>query len=346
MNILARHSFATLLCLVFTQSVCGDEVVMNNGDRLTGSVKTTKDGKLVLATTYAGDVNIALADIQRISTDKPVKLVLDDETRISGLLSATDGTAMKIEGDVDPELRSLTMSRIVAVNPPDVPKLKISGELNAGLERDRGNTDEDDYYIDGEILFGWIDSRLRIRGDGNLEYTNNDKTTEDAELGIKYDYFFDNDDYIFNEKWYLWNGVLFEHDKFADLNLRTSIGLGPGYQVFDTERTQLSLEAGPAYVWENFDDDENNDYAAARWALDFKHQLFKAWKLVAFHNHNLSWSIEETSDYVFNSKTGLSIPLFDNLQAKLQFNFDRDNAPADNSKKNDFETLVTGGYTW
>lgn len=334
------------LCLAVSQGAVADEVVMNNGDRLTGTVKTTKEGKLVLATSYAGDIEIALEDVKHISTDEPVKLVLDDQTKVSGTLSATDGTEMRIEGDVDPELKTVSVERIAAINPPVEPHLKISGQLNGGFERDRGNTDEDTYHVDGEAIFRWIDSRFSIKGDGDLEKNNNKKTKQKGNLGFKYDYFFDNEDFLFHEQWYLWSGVLFEHDKFADLDLRTTVGLGPGYQVIDTERTELSLEAGPSYVWERFDESEDQDYASARWALDFRHQLFEQWQLKAFHNHTLIWSVEDTNDYVFKSETGLRIPIFDRIQATLQFNFDRDNAPSDNAKKNDYETLITGGYTW
>lgn len=138
----------------------------------------------------------------------------------------------------------------------------------------------------------------------------------------------------------------FEHDKFADLNLRTTTGLGPGYQILETERTRLSVEGGASYIWENFDSSTNNDYVAARWALNFKHQLFKSWKLQAFHNHHLRWSVEDTDDYVFNSEIGLRIPIIDRMQTTVQFNLDRNNSPAPDAKKNDYDTLITGGYTW
>jgi len=140
--------------------------------------------------------------------------------------------------------------------------------------------------------------------------------------------------------------VGFEHDKFADLTLRTTTGLGPGYQLLDTERTHLSVEGGASYIWENFDSSEDNDYAAARWALNFKYQLFKPWKLQAFHNQHLRWSVEDTDSYVLNSEIGLRVPIVDRMQATVQFNLDRNNSPAPDAKKNDYETLITGGYTW
>ena len=37
-------------CFLFALNVSGDEVIIDNGDRLTGVVKTTKEGKLILET--------------------------------------------------------------------------------------------------------------------------------------------------------------------------------------------------------------------------------------------------------------------------------------------------------
>jgi hypothetical protein len=34
------------------------------------------------------------------------------------------------------------------------------------------------------------------------------------------------------------------------------------------------------------------------------------------------------------------------MQASVQFNIDRNNSPAPDTKKNDYETLITGGYSW
>jgi putative salt-induced outer membrane protein YdiY len=341
-HIRVQRLLAALACLCLVQQVPADEVILRNGDRLSGTVKTSRDGKLVLETAYAGTIEILLGEISRVRTDKPVKLVLDDETTLTGVLSpAVDDGGVVIAGE-----RTVSLTRIAAVNPPQAPRVKVSGQFNGGFSRDRGNTDEDSYHIDFENITRWVDSRLTMKGDGDLEKTNNDKTKQQADLSIKHDYFFGDDDFIFDKRWYLWSGADLEHDKFADLTLRTTAGLGPGYQIIDTERTSLSVEGGPVYVWENFNGSENQQYAAGRWHLDFRHQLFADWKLIAFHNHELRWSVEDSDDYIFNSKTGVRVPISEHVQASLQFNFDRDNAPAAGAKKNDYETIITGGYTW
>lgn len=72
----------------------------------------------------------------------------------------------------------------------------------------------------------------------------------------------------------------------------------------------------------------------------------EAWKLQVFHRHSLNWSVEDASAYLFNSATGLRVPIFGNLQATAQVNFDRNSNPAAGAKKNDYDYLLTGGYNW
>jgi putative salt-induced outer membrane protein YdiY len=277
--------------------------------------------------------------VSQIATQGTVLIMLDDNTELTGILSAAENAELRVATGSDDAGQAVSMTRVAAINPPEVPKLKISGHANAGIDLDRGNTDQDSYHADVESIFRWVSDRVTVTGSGDLEKSNGDKTKQQATLIGKYDHFFDG-------QWYVYGGAGFEHDKFADLDLRSGVSLGAGYQIFENDRTNLSIEAGPSYVWEDFDEGEDQDYAAARWALRADHFLWSAWKLQAFHNHSLNWSLEDSSDYLFRSQTGLRIPIMDRLQATAQFNFDRDNSPADTAKKNDYEYLLTGGYTW
>jgi putative salt-induced outer membrane protein YdiY len=339
MDLSQRRLLLPLICLLIPVTVLSDEVFMKNGDHLTGTVKATKDRKLILKTSYSGEIGIALADIQRVVTDKPVSVTLDDESKLTGILSSPDGAEMRIAADVDQEAQTVSMANITAIAIPEIPGVKIKGSSNVGLDMNRGNTDQDTYHLDAESIFRWPDDRVTLDGSGDLEKSNGEKTKQQATLGGKYDHFM-------NKQWYLYSGLGFEHDKFADLTLRTTLSAGSGYQIYETDRTNLSIEAGPAYIWEDYDKSEDQDYAAAHWGLRFDHYLVEAWKLQVFHKHTLDWNVEEASAYLFKSATGLRIPIFDSLQATVQVNYDRNNNPAAGAKKDDYEYLLTGGYTW
>lgn len=328
--------FTGLLIPMYASS---DEVVMKNGDRLSGKIILKSGDKLVLQTSYAGEIEIRWMDVDQLTTDRPVRIILDDKTKLKGILSGVDDTGLSIAVDTNSGPEPVPMERIVAINPPEISDFRSAGQVNLGIERDRGNSDEDNYHLDAELRLRWPDDRLTLSFDGDIEESNSTKTKQKADIAGDYDHFL-------TEKWYFTTGAFFEHDKFADLNLRTTIGAGPGYQFLETDRTNLSVEAGPGYVWENFDDSKDNDYPVALWKLRFDHFVFESFKLQAFHNHSFRQSLRTSSDYLFRSKTGLRIPVFDQLQVTLQYNYDRDNAPGDDAKKNDHEYLFTAGYKW
>ena len=65
MDLSLRRLLLAISCLLIPVSGLSDEVFLKNGDHLTGTVKTTKDGKLILETGYSGKIGINIADIQR-----------------------------------------------------------------------------------------------------------------------------------------------------------------------------------------------------------------------------------------------------------------------------------------
>ena len=128
--------------------------------------------------------------------------------------------------------------------------------------------------------------------------------------------------------------------------MRKTIATGFAYQIFEDARTNLSIKAGPGYVWEDFSKDLGKDNFVGIWALRLTHILDRKWNLQAVHNHRLRQSLESSSEYILKSKTGLRLPIFDNFQATLQFNFDRDNDPSRGTEKNETKNLLTAGYVW
>jgi putative salt-induced outer membrane protein YdiY len=142
----------------------------------------------------------------------------------------------------------------------------VTGQLNIGLKRERGNTDEDKYHVDSESILRWPDDRILIAFDGEFEQIQGDDTKQELDLVGTYDHFLD-------EKRSVFGLLAFEHDRFADLDLRKTIATGFAYQIFEDARTNLSIKAGPGYVWEDFSKDLGKDNFVGIWALRLTHIL-------------------------------------------------------------------------
>ena len=330
--------FILFACLLPINAL-SDEVFLKNGDHISGSLVHKTDDILLLKTSYAGEIKIQWADVSHLVTEKPVHIILDDETDMKGILSVIDGTEQRIGFDSDSKQQSIPMQRIAAINPPEKPEFTFSGQINFSADIDRGNSDEDDYHLDAKTVLRWPTDRLTIEFDGDLE--KNDGRTNDQEADL-----FGEFDHFLTEKWHSNSGAVLEHDKFDDLSLRTTVFSGIGYDIVENKRTNFSIAAAPGYLWEDFRDSDDHEFPVAVWRLSIDHYLFKTFKLQAFHNHRYRQSLDNGSDYIIISKTGLRIPLLENLQVSLQYNFDWDNAPADDVGEDDRETLVTAGYKW
>jgi len=173
-NIHIASHFLLFTCLLLPVNAISDEAFLKNGDRISGNVVRKTGEILVLNTSYAGEIRIRWADVIHLATERPVHVILDDETDLKGILSVIDGTEQHIDLNSDTELEPLSIQQIAAINPPEKPQFMFSGQVNLGVEINRGNTDEDDYHLDAETEFRWTNDRLAFSFDGDLGFSEGD----------------------------------------------------------------------------------------------------------------------------------------------------------------------------
>src|SRR5690606_33819619 len=120
-------------------------------------------------------------------------------------------------------------------------------------------------------------------------------------------------DYFVADRWFWFNSATFAGDEFADLELRTGLAAGFGYQFLDTEYASLSLELGPSYVHENFYVEENSSYLGSRWALRYDQKLW--WDLTYFLYNEGVLGLEDTDDLTTKTRSGLRLDLTERVIA-------------------------------
>ena len=333
----ACSALFALLILVAAPGWSG-EIVLVNGDRISGQILSMEQGELKLKTPYAGTIPIQWDQVAGLNTDDPVHVLLSDEASLKGSTMSAGRGKMKLRmGEVEDTV-TFDLSRVQAINPEpeDRPAVTLSGRVNVGLTRSRGNTETESHHVDGEIVARSEKNRYTLGIEYNLE-ENEDEVTSKNYLGYgKYDHFL-------TRRWYGYANTLFEKDEFKDIKLRTTVGTGIGYQFFESELTNLYLESGLSFVNEDLEDGEDNESLAGRWAISFDKYLFD--KLVQFfHSQEGYQEFEETENVFLRSRTGLRFPLSEGFRATLQYNYDWDNNPAPGEENADRKYLVTLGY--
>ena len=326
-----------VISFLITQNSLADEVRLKNGDKLTGQIVRMQENKLILKTTYAGEITIIWKELASLQTDGLVKVVLEDDTRFEGTAEAIEDGKMTLEIAKLETPASFRMADVKAINPVPEKSVKIAGRANVNIVNQRGNTSSDNYYFNGEFMARTKKNRYEIGGEFNREESDGITISRNWLAHGDYRHFL-------NEKRYVFINTLFEHDEFKDLKLRSTLGAGAGYQIFETPLLNLSISAGLAGVGENFYVAEDNDYAAGHWSVNYDQYFFK--KIVQlFHTNNGYVSLRNTNDWFVRTRTGLRFALYKGLTATLQYNFDWDNQPAtDAQTREDTKFMFLLGY--
>ncbi len=337
-----RHSLAAL-ALVWTFPAAADELHLRGGDVLTGTLQRVEGEKAFFETSYAGEIEVAREAVIGIVTDAPVTVVLGEGRYLSGRLRDAPGPGFALEPVRIETTRTFTLDEVQSIYREDLRtvqrrelRVKLSGRLNVGLNVTQGNNETERIHFDGRVRARTPQNRYTVSGEHTREKTDGEKIQDETTALIKYDHFF-------NEKWFWFNSVTFNRDRFRDLNLRTAVASGFGYQFFEEERHFLSVEAGASYINEDFDVGDDQGSAGMRWAIDLEQGLLFDW-LTFFHFHEGLQSLDETEDLVVRSRTGFNFDLTESFIATTQANIDWDNTPPPGRVDLDEEYLLTIGY--
>jgi putative salt-induced outer membrane protein YdiY len=323
-----------------------DEVTLKDGSRIVGKVVSMESEKLVFETSFAGKISIEWGQVDTITTDDVMEVTLDDKKIFVGRGLETDKGFLLLKSEKGPETETIPMAHVKNMKYPEPPpSWKFTGRLDFSFSWERGNTDKDKVYLDGEMELKKFPHRFKSAFELAQEKSF-DVTTDDAGFfTISYDRFV-------SKKWYIFGRGFVQRDQFSDLSLLTRASAGPGYQFWRSDEKNLYTEVGPGYVWEkyteeqeNFDNSDQRDYIAAVWAIGVDIWLFDK-KVQPFHHNSGSISLEDASVWRIKTQTGIRFPMVYKLYTSLQYNYDWVNSPADGKKKHDEALLLKLGWKW
>lgn len=323
-------------------SVLADSVTLRNGDRLTGKVLRKEDNNLIFKTPYAGEIKIRWLEITSLQTDEPVQVMLNDQTSLNATFAPTgeEGKVTLKAGDIL-QTAPLELSKIAYINPsPEISGkgVRFTGHVNVGLNATSGNSETTNTYADAEMVARTKENRYTVGGKVQRSSEDGNETADRTTLYSKYDHFL-------TEKRYLYANASFVRDQFKDLNLRSVLGAGVGHQFVESKRKNLSLEGGLTFVNDDFIAAEDDQYLAARWALDYD-QFLLGDRLQVFHKHEGLQSLENSEDLIIRAETGIRVPFNENLSATVQVNVDWERTPPPGTEDTDLTYLLTVGYNW
>jgi putative salt-induced outer membrane protein YdiY len=328
------------LGLVLAGQAAADEILLVNGDRLTGTIVGAAGGKLTIKTEAAGEISVDLAKVKTFSTDRPVVFRVGDTTLRSRAAPGADGTiqVVPVPGGA-PQV--IALKDLAQINPPPV---KWTGSLTANGMVTRGNSETTNLGVSLNAVRRSEQDRITLGagyayGRQKDQDTGDESSTVDNMFGAaKYDHFL-------SKRLYLFGAVRAERDRIADLDLRFTPSLGAGYQWYETPTFNLFSEAGLAWVYEDYRDQGSEDHFAARLAYHVDWTPYKAVTLF----HNLEWLPafdEPFDDYNLNGDVGLRATIIQGFFAEAKVELRYDATPAPGNEKEDVRYLVGIGWSF
>lgn len=212
----------------------------------------------------------------------------------------------------------------------------LEASVALGATVNEGNTDNSMLNFDFGLVHRPGEHQV-TRFDVNAAYgeTDNEKTTENAKAALDYQY-------IFTERAYVAFNQSVATDDIADLDYRSITALGLGYYVMKNDAAFLTLEAGPAYVFEEKAGVED-DYAAARVAQRYERTMdssAKFWESVEYVPQ-----VEDTDVYLLTAEVGVEAPVSEKLNIRLVVKNVYDSEPAEGLDENDLSVIGALAYS-
>ncbi|MGH9628525.1 MAG: DUF481 domain-containing protein, partial [Bryobacteraceae bacterium] len=262
MNLARSHAF--LLQLAFCSLAFADQLTLQNGDRISGTIVRSNEKELLIETEFIGKVKVAQKGIRGIETDKDVFLTLRSGKVVHGkMVTRLDHFEVTRQGF---EVIRVRRSEVTAIRSADEqsayeltqerlknPRLVDiwTAFLDAGLSLSRGNADTTTYTTAAKaqretpgkkLILSWTSILAEAHTTGISE-----ATAEAVRGGIRYEG-------NVSPRLFLFGFSDFEYDRFQGLDLRTVLGGGLGYNVMKTSRVDFSVNVGSSWNQEYFTD--------------------------------------------------------------------------------------------
>lgn len=320
-----------MLAMCGTASFAADTLILKNGDRISGEImrsagESQNGSSVTFKSHYGAEMVIPLAQIMAIQSD-------DGEVLQSQVTNAEVIPEAPVEA-----AEEVASTEPAAGDPTDPKKYVWSGRVNLGASLDDGNNQKKAVTGDFEVKARNAKNRWITGGEANFANDEGEETENDQSIFGEYNRFV-------SEKWFVGARQDFEVDKIALLDLRSKTGAFAGYQFYEQEDLNLKVRFGPNYIYEDFENGDTEEDIAMAWGLNYD-QTFWDDAFTLFHDHSIDAPFDPIDAFIFESSTGIRVPVAKNLTGTAQVDFDWDNDPAAGVREEDTSYSLKLGYEW
>jgi putative salt-induced outer membrane protein YdiY len=323
-----------------------DWIRLPSDEWLKGEIISMYDKELEFDSDELGLLEFDFADIKELRSARVVQVGFEDREPAIGHLVIDGDTARVIgdTGEVDfdrDEILSLIVGTPKEIN-------YWSGYANVGGNVRSGNTDQIDYTARLGALRRTVKNRVGFDYIGNITRINSEDTSNNHRANLGWDYF------VSQRLFVNVAGLEWYRDPFQNIGNRWTVTAGLGYEIIDTDRTEWSVSAGPAWqstTWDSVEpgDDDASSSLSFRIGTNFDYELTDD---IDFYGlYNAFFTNKESGTYTHHLDTGLAIELIGDLDFNVSWIWDhiQDPRPLEDGsvpKKDDTRLVFGLGFSF
>jgi putative salt-induced outer membrane protein YdiY len=147
------------------------------------------------------------------------------------------------------------------------------------------------------------------------------------------------DQFQFHDGFFVFGQTRYLRDRFKEIDYLVAPTAGLGYQIFDTEATSLTLDAGAGGVWERNTGRGVQSSGAVTLDQKLEHQLTPT--TAVRQTVSALWRTEDFSDALFTFGASISVSMTTRTQIKLEWvDTYKNRPPVKAVQKNDMSVLI------
>ena len=312
----------------------GDEIKLKNGDRITGTVTGLAGGKLAVDTPHAGAVKIDWAQVASITTEGKHKVRMVTGEEVEGKLAGQDGK-LKVASEGAAAPVEIEWAKVQFLNKPPA---SWHGSIGVSARATDGNTHTMSGLATADLARVTDVDEIVLRAIYRYGERSGDLYERNT-YGIgKYSLRLSEDTYGYVSAEFL-------SDEFKDLKLQTVVSVGAGMHLLKESWADFSVEAGIAYIDNNFDEiQEDEGHAGARVSARARVNLLLGF--VFKDVFTIYPNFEESQDFQIRNEATLTNTLGGGWSIIGGVITEYDREPSAGARRHDDTYFVGLGYTF
>ena len=245
------------------------------------------------------------------------------------------GILLVISGSVAVQAQTTT-----PVEKKEKPKWQSSASL--GMTLTRGNSETFLVAAAASTDRKWDQNEISLGADMTYGKTKDQNTGISSRTADSY-HAYGQYNRLFTERLYALARVEGLYDSIADIHYRATLSVGVGYYLIKETNTDLSVEFGPGYIFQQLGSDKSN-FATLRAGEKFHHALSdraRIWEMA-------EWlpKVEDFGNYIINAEIGLEADLTKdkNFTLRTYVQDTYNSVPAPGRKDNDMKWITAIAY--